>query len=93
MADEENVCDNCDEDVKDIRELVERIAKRQGFENPRCTGFVMSMDFLDDVGDHKWAYRCDPDQGNDSILRLGKIVEIEVTNAALVLFNMVDNDG
>ena len=71
-----------DEDVQDIRALIERLAKRHGEENPLPTGYVLAASYLDDDGHRTWTLRYDPDQGYDGTLGLAKLVALDTERIA-----------
>lgn len=70
------------EEAQDIRQLVERIAKRHGESTPMPVGYVLACEYLDDEGDRVWALRYDPDQGYGTHLGLAKLIELDADRAA-----------
>jgi hypothetical protein len=84
--------DSLDEEVTDLRQMVERIAKRHGEQNPLPVGYVVAVEYLDDDGDRLWALRYDPDQGFGTSLGLAKLIEMDGERMARETLGL-DDDG
>jgi hypothetical protein len=74
--------ESTDEEVLDIRQMVERIARRHGETSPMPVGYVLACEYLDDDGARLWALRYDPDQGYGTSLGLAKLIELDTERIA-----------
>jgi hypothetical protein len=84
--------DSDEEEVADLRQMVERIAKRHGEESPLPVGYVLAVEYLDDEGDRLWGLRYDPDQGYGTTLGLAKLIELDTERIARETLGL-DGDG
>jgi hypothetical protein len=80
------------EEVLDIRQLVERIAKRHGDKTPMPVGYVLACEYLDDEGVRLWALRYDPDQGYGTSLGLAKLIELDTERIARETLGLDDDE-
>jgi hypothetical protein len=74
--------ESSDDEVLDLRQVVERIAKRHGESSPMPVGYVLACEYLDDDGERLWALRYDPDQGYGTSLGLAKLIELDTERIA-----------
>jgi hypothetical protein len=79
------------EEAVDIRQVVERIAKRHGEKTPMPVGYVLACEYLDDKGQRLWALRYDPDQGYGTCLGLAKLIELDTERIARETLGLGDS--
>lgn len=84
--------DSTDDEVQDIRNLVERVAQRHGEESPLPSGYILACEYLDDDGERMWALRYEPSQGYATTLGLAKLVQLDADRIARDTLGLLDAD-
>jgi hypothetical protein len=80
------------EELQDIRQLVERIAKRMGVENPLPVAYSLACEYLDDDGERTWAIRYDKDQGYAATVGLAKMLELDADRIARLTLGLDEDE-